>query len=145
MFNPNDHLMKIGQGEKAKDYLPVQWRLVWFRQDCPQGEIITEMTFIDLDRECESEAFVWNTEKRRSEKVIKRANGYVIFRATIADGKGGSAQATKSESAASFADYIEKAETGAIGRCLAMLGYGTQYVGCEMDEGERLADAPVKR
>jgi hypothetical protein len=31
------------------------------------------------------------------------------------------------EKAASFSDFLEKAETGAIGRALAALGYGTQF------------------
>ena len=41
-------------------------------------------------------------------------------------------------------DYIEKAETGAIGRALAMCGYGTlQAPG--FDEQDRLADTPVEK
>src|SRR5207244_7317493 len=81
----------------------------------------------------------------RSEKTTKRANGFVVFRAAIKDGKGGSATATKSEKAASFPDYIEKAETGAVGRALAMLGYGTQFTGDELNEEHRIVDAPVDR
>lgn len=30
LFNPNDHVMQLKSREGAKDYLPVQWRLVWF-------------------------------------------------------------------------------------------------------------------
>jgi hypothetical protein len=140
-INPNEHLMQVS----GKDYLPVAWRLVWYRELCPEGTITTEMTVLDLDRPTEEEVQVWNEQTRRKEKVLKKGTGFCIFRATVTDGKGGSAQATKSEKAASFPDYIEKCETGAIGRCLAMLGYGTQFVGCELDEGHRLADSPVKR
>lgn len=143
VFNPNEHLMKLGYGQKAQDYLPVQWRLVWYREQCPEGTIETEMIHLDLDRETEEEVAVWNNEKRRSEKIVKRAKGFVIFRATVKDGKGGSATATKSEKAASFPDYIEKAETGAIGRALAELGYGTQFTGDELSEGHRIVDSPV--
>jgi hypothetical protein len=50
-------------------------------------------------------------EARRSEKVVKRANGLAVFRAVVKDGKGGIATGTKSEKAASFPDYIEKAES----------------------------------
>ncbi len=39
-FNPNEHLMQLRSKEGAKDYLPVQWRLVWFRDQCPHGTII---------------------------------------------------------------------------------------------------------
>ena len=143
-FNPNEHLMQIKSGQGSKDYLPVQWRLVWFRSLCPNGVIRTEMVHLDLERETEEEVFVWNSEKRRSEKTIKRANGFVIFRATVEDGNGGVATGTKTEKAASFGDYIEKAETGAIGRALAALGYGTQFAP-ELDEQHRIVDAPVER
>src|SRR3989454_2154442 len=144
MFNPNEHLMQLKSREGSKDYLPVQWRLVWFRELCPQGTIDTEEVEVDLDREMEEEVFVWNAERRRSEKVVKRAKGYARFRATISDGKGGRATGTKSECAASFPDYIEKAETGAIGRALAALGYGTQFAP-ELDEQHRIVDSPVAR
>lgn len=75
--------------------------------------------------------------------MTRRASGFVIFRATVKDGKGGSATGTKSEKAASFADYVEKAETGAIGRALAALGYGTQFAP-ELSEEHRIVDAPVE-
>jgi hypothetical protein len=141
-FNPREHLIQLKSREGSKDYLPVQWRLVWFREQCPQGTIDTEEVVVDLDREVEEEAFVWNSEKRRSEKVIKHARGYARFRAVVTDGKGGRATGTKSENAANFSDYIEKAETGAIGRALAALGYGTQFAP-ELDEAHRIVDAPV--
>ncbi len=143
-FNPNEHLMQLKSRDGSKDYLPVQWRLVWFREACPEGTIETEEVEVDLDREMEEEVYVWNSEKRRSEKVIKRAKGYARFKATIADGKGGRATGTKSECAASFGDYIEKAETGAIGRALAALGYGTQFAP-ELNEEHRIVDTPVER
>jgi len=143
-FNPNEHIVQIRTKEGFRDYLPVQWRLVWFREQCPDGAIETEMLHLDLDRETEEEAYAWNDEKKRSEKVLKRANGFVMFRAVVRDGKGGIGTGTKSEKAASFPDYIEKAETGAIGRALAALGYGTQFAP-ELDEEHRIVDSPVNR
>lgn len=143
-FNPSEHLMQIKNKNGATDYLPVQWRLVWFREQCPDGTIDTEEITVDLDREVEAEAYVWNNEKRRSEKVIKRARGYARYKAIVTDGKGGRATGTKSENAAEFPDYVEKAETGAIGRALAGLGYGTQFAP-ELDESHRIVDSPVER
>lgn len=143
-FNPNNHVIQLKSKDGAKDYLPVQWRLVWFREQCPHGTIETEMLHLDLDRVTEEEAFVWNNEKRRSEKVVKQGTGFVLFKATVKDGKGGVATGTKSEKAASFPDYIEKAETGAIGRALAALGYGTQFAP-ELSEEHRIVDSPVDR
>jgi len=136
--------MQLKSKDGLKDYLPVQWRLVWFRDQCPQGTIETEELAYDLDREIEAEVFVWNAEKRRSEKVIKKARGYARYRATVTDGKGGRATGTKSESAVNFADFGEKSETGAIGRALAALGYGTQFAP-ELNEEHRIVDSPVER
>jgi hypothetical protein len=137
-FNPNDHVIQIKNKGGMADYLPVQWRLVWFRDVCPDGTIETEIVQLDLDRETEEETFAWNSETRRSEKVVKRANGFAIFRAVVKDGKGGVATGTKSEKSASFP------ETGAIGRALAALGYGTQFAP-ELNEEHRIVDAPVDR
>src|SRR5204863_9934179 len=85
-----------------------------------------------------------NNKKKENKKVDKHAKGFVIFKAVVKDGKGGIGTGTKSEKAASFPDYIEKAETGAIGRALAALGYGTQFAP-ELDEEHRIVDSPVNR
>ncbi|MBX5449786.1 hypothetical protein [Thermogemmatispora sp.] len=145
-FNPSEHLVQIRGGNRGelRDYLPVQWRLVWFRELCPQGTIETEMVHLDLERETEEEYYAYNSETRRNEKMVRRAKGFVIFRAVVKDGKGGVATGTKSEKAASFPDFIEKAETGAIGRALAALGFGTQFAP-ELDEEHRIVDSPVER
>jgi hypothetical protein len=143
-FNPREHLIELKSKQGTQEYLPVQWRLVWFREICPQGEIQTELITLDLDRETQEEGYAWNNETRRSEKVIKRAKGYAMFKATIKDGKGGIATGYKSEKAASFSEFAEKAETGAIGRALAALGYGTQFAP-DLDEQHRIVDAPVDR
>nr|BBH94562.1 hypothetical protein KTA_27610 [Thermogemmatispora argillosa] len=145
-FNPSEHLVQIRSGNRGelRDYLPVQWRLVWFRELCPQGTIETEMVHLDLERETEEEYYAYNSETRRNEKMVRRAKGFVIFRAVVKDGKGGVATGTKSEKAASFPDFIEKAETGAIGRALAALGFGTQFAP-ELDEEHRIVDSPVER
>lgn len=141
-FVPAEHLIQLKSKQGSQDYLPVQWRLVWFRSECPHGTIETEEVEVNLDRVIEAEAYVWNAEKRRSEKVTKQARGYARFRAVVTDGKGGKATGTGSECAADFGDYIEKAETKAIGRALAALGYGTQFAP-ELAESHRIVDAPV--
>src|SRR5438445_5995900 len=143
-FNPNDHVIQLKSRDGLRDYLPVQWRLVWFREQCPNGSIETEMLHLDLDRETEEEMDVWNEEKQINEKSARHASGFAVFRAVAKDGKGGVGTGTKSEKAASFPDFIEKAETGAIGRALAALGYGTQFAP-ELDEEHRIVDSPVDR
>jgi hypothetical protein len=116
-FDPTRHLTKI----QGKNYLEVKWRLVWMRSDHPDWSIETAPAEI-------------NTEKK-----------YVISRATVKDETGRViATGTKAESRNGFADYLEKAETGAVGRALALCGYGTQFAP-ELNEAHRIADAPVKR
>lgn len=103
---------------KGKDYLPVQQRVIWFREERPEWGVETE--FLQL-----------------SENVA-------IAKATIRDDKGRIiAQGTKSETPSGFPDYIEKAESSAIGRALALIGFGTQFCADELDEGDRLADSPA--
>jgi hypothetical protein len=104
---------------KGKPYLQVAHRLVWFRKEHPDWRIITE--------------------------IKELADKAVIMKAVIMDNDGSViATAHKKETQSGFSDYIEKAETGAIGRALAMCGYGTQFEP-EFDEGDRLADAPVEK
>src|SRR5579859_7045580 len=147
-FNAEKHLIEL----QGKAYLEVKFRLVWFREMCPNGTIDTEEVLVDLDREVEAEVPTGNwipnpnrPGKKMPEKLTKHDKGYARFRAVVTDGKGGRATATKSENAASFPDFIEKAETGAVGRALAMLGYGTQFTGDELSEEHRIVDAPVER
>lgn len=103
---------------KGKDYLQVAYRLVWFREEHP----------------------TWSIEA----DLIKIENNYALAKATIKNDKGEViATAHKREDAAHFPDFIEKAETGSIGRALAYCGYGTQFCGDEIAEGHRIVDAPL--
>lgn len=103
---PNlDKFMIRVQGNKM--YLSVAGRLVWFRQEHEDWGIVTAIVEI-------------NHEKQ-----------YAIFRTTIYDADGRMrATATKKEDVKGFGDYIEKAETGSIGRALNLCGFGTD----DMDE-----------
>lgn len=115
-FNPREHLMDL----KGKEYLQVMWRLVWFREEKPLWSIDTEL--------------------------VEHEEGFALFRASIADENGAvKATAFGSETVKDFRDYIEKAETKAVGRALAMLGYGTQFTATELDEGDRIVDSPVAK
>jgi hypothetical protein len=105
---------------KGKDYLEVKFRLVWFREEHPEWSIETEFLTIDERSAC-------------ARAVIKDENGRII------------ATSHKSESAGNFPDFMEKAETGAIGRALALIGFGTQFCADELDEGDRIVDAPVAK
>jgi hypothetical protein len=143
-FDPRGRFVQLKGKQGSQDYLQVKDRLVWFREVYPDGTVFTEEIEVDTERIVEIETFAWNNEKRRSEKVTKSAKGYARFKATVTNGHGGSATGTKTECAANFADYVEKAESGAVGRALSFLGFGTQSA-TEFDEGPRVVDAPVER
>src|SRR6266498_502190 len=89
---------------RGRDYLQVAHRLVWFREEHPDWQIITKPLEINVDKK------------------------YALFRSAIINTDGKTlATATKGESIAGFNDYIEKAETSATGRALALCGFGTQF------------------
>jgi len=104
---------------RGKDYLEVKYRLVWLREEKPDWSIETEL-------------IVREPTESLAKAVIKDSSGRIV------------ATAHKREDAKGFPDHMEKAETGAIGRALALLGYGTQFCADELDEGERIVDAPAE-
>jgi len=117
-FDPKKYLTEI----KGKQYLEAKYRLVWFREECPNDSIHTEIVSIT-------------------------DNGLVIMKASIArDGMvlaTAHAVAPLAGAGAYVGRGLEKAETSAIARALAMLGYGTQFAQ-ELDDDD-IADAPVER
>jgi len=132
IFDPNKYMLKLPKTKKIigdngmvkwekteTDYLPVAARIAWFRREHPLWSIITKVE-------------KWGDKAVVMKAVIKDMLGTVI------------ATARKKETEIGFPDYIEKAETGAIGRALAMCGYGTLQAP-EFDEQERLADATVEK
>src|SRR5215212_7256272 len=128
--DPNKYMLKLPKSKKIvgdngqvrwekteTNYLPVAARIAWFRKDHPYWSIMTKVE-------------KWGDKAVVMKAIIKDMLGTVI------------ATARKKETEIGFPDYIEKAETGAIGRALAMCGYGTLQAP-EFDEQDRLADTPV--
>lgn len=124
-FNPSEHLRKIERRQRqpdgsykkiANDYLDVKWRLVWFREEHPDGSIHTDLL---------------------SQPGVSPA----VVKATVTLENGVTATGFGQCGAEDWGDWLEKAETRSIGRALALLGFGTQF--CE-DFDEIITDAPVE-
>jgi hypothetical protein len=121
-FNPEERIIKL----RGQDYLEVKWRLVWFREKHPEGGIATQIVSVNEE------------------------TGLVLAKATITN-KEGSILATGHGTARDdgkkvwSGKSIEKAETSAIGRALAVAGFGTQFSGDEISEDENGVDSPVSR
>ena len=107
-FDPRQHLIQL----KGKDYLPVAARLIWLNEEAARYTIHTN--------------------------ILKLEDTYAVVQATVTVSSDENislktATALKREDKTHFPDYLEKAETGAVGRALGMLGYGTQFAP-EFDE-----------
>jgi uncharacterized protein YbdZ (MbtH family) len=98
-FDPAQYLSNFD----GRDYLEVKWRLLWLRSEHPDARMTTEI--------------VQHNEE----------GGFALFRAEVEIPDGGKATGWGSETVRDFHDYIEAAETKALGRALAALGYGTQF------------------
>ena len=118
-FDPNDHLISL----KGKDYLQVAHRVQWFREVHPNGSIETELVSVT--------PLIYKA-------TIKNADGHIL-----ATGHG-SAQ-TRANAVWSGREP-EKAETAAVGRALALAGFGTQFTdGFDDAADDHLSDSPVER
>jgi hypothetical protein len=115
-FEPARYLTRVN----GSDYLEVKWRLVWLRDRHPDATVETEL--------------------------MAHGDHGAVFRAHVTIPGGGSATGWGTESPGDFRDYLEKAETKALGRALAALGFGTQF--CPDFEfgaaAGRVVDSPVK-
>lgn len=112
-FDPGQHLTKV----KGQDYLETKWRLAWFRAEHPDGIITTDLK--------------------------SDAEGVAVFVAHVQVPGGGSSTGWGTCRFDAFDSPFEKAETKAIGRALAALGYGTQFAGDDFAEAGNIVDAPV--
>lgn len=113
-FDPTQHTRNLGKAT----YIDVKWRLVWARQVHDDLQIITE--------------------------CLKMEPGFAFFKATASyidrDDRIIACTGHGSETKEDFPDYIEKAETKAIGRALSFLGFGA----ADLPEDTRIVDSPVE-
>lgn len=118
-FDPRAFVKKIQVGGRnsgtTADYLEVKCRLLWVRAEHPDAHMESRLARLDGD--------------------------LVVMSAKVCLSNGAEAMGHGS-CRASEADAVEKAETAALGRALAALGYGTQFA---LYEESRVVDAPAER
>jgi len=115
---------------KGKDYLMVAHRLQWFNEAAENFKIETTLIKAEKDESVvQAKVTVFKT--------------HVLPNGVITEEILKCSTATKREDSKGFGDHLEKAETGAIGRALALLGYGTQFAMADLDEGQRIVDSPL--
>lgn len=116
-FHPQQHLVPMDEDQ----YLPVQWRLVWFHQATGSraGYITVE---VEHDRSVGFARFLTIAWDGRGEswRPLKVQGVELSVCGRVATGEG-------SESQSQYPDYYEAAATKALGRALAGLGFGTQF------------------
>lgn len=96
-FDARAHLTSLD----GRDYLEVKWRIMWLRTEQPDAVI---------------------------ETALHRDDGATaVFKAKVTLPSGAGATGWGQETYQDFRDYVEKAETKALGRALAALGFGTQF------------------
>jgi hypothetical protein len=118
--NLRKFLLRVQGG---KFYLPAAYRIVWFREECMDWGVETQLI------EGGQEAGFATVQAR-----IYNPEGRVI------------ASGIKTETRQDFpAGWVEKAETGSIARALSVAGFGTQFSEDLYEDGERPADAPQGR
>lgn len=104
---------------QGKEYFQVAGRIVEFRRDNPEHTIETEFRMLN--------------EQPHMFAAIRDPSGRLLATAhkrVRSDAKGPAGQYP-----------FETAETGAIGRALGLMGYGT--LGGDFEEGDQIADAPI--
>ena len=112
---------KYNKPQRGNDYLMVQGRVLLLRLEHPDWAIETDIIGIGED--------------------------YAVFKAWVRNADGriiatGHGRATEGKTSNLGGRFVEKAETAAIGRALALAGYGTDDT---LDDADYLADSPVAK
>lgn len=142
-FNPAEHIIKLPKKKKMitgwrvvggkklpvetwrtyyQNYLEVKWRLVWFREEHPDWTIKTSLIASNFGEGFQYAAVYCEILDERG-RVLSTGHGL--------------------EYKSNFANFLEKAETAAVGRALAQLGYGTQFAP-ELEDKDRVVDTPIE-
>jgi hypothetical protein len=126
-FDAAAHMRKIRTRQGMQDYLDVKWRLMWLRSEHPDASVMTEVVRLD-----DAGAIFKATISYRTNVVVGRDGGIDYIEPS--DDAMTVVMSHGSETAGDFGDFIEKAETKAIGRACAVAGFGTDAAS-DFDDG----------
>lgn len=123
-FDPNDYMMKL----QGKEYLPVAARIAWVNAEFGhEFSVSSELV--------EHNSYPGKNPRNAKEEITVRE---ALFKVRVTFPNGKFKEAWGSETNVDFKDYLEKAETKALGRALGFAGYGTLFAP-EFDESATIS------
>lgn len=106
---------------RGKPYMDCAYRVVWFREEKPTWKIHTF--------------------------VVEKTDKHTLVRAAVLDDKNETMATAHKLQKSNFDSMVEKAESQAVGRALALCGYGTAHAHADFDDDSndpsQLADSPT--
>ena len=129
-FSPEQYAREISDNDGANKrmYLDVKWRIMWFRPKYPNGKITTNAAKL-TDNYAVVEARVYCDKNDPADNYISK--GIAHRELDAGNPRFGSR-------------FVESAETAAIGRALALGGFGLQFC-CDVNGDETdIVDAPIE-
>lgn len=110
---------------KGKEYMQIMYRWIWFEEENPRYDVSTDFVKLDDEQAIARCTISVLEDTPQGVRVVRKVTEY------------------KKETSDGFPDFVEKACSGAAGRALIALGYGTQFAAADLDEGSRIVDSPV--
>ena len=110
---------------KGKEYMQIMYRWMWFEEENERYDVSTDFIKLDDDHAIARCTISVLEDTSAGVRVVRKVTEY------------------KKEELKHFPDFVEKAASGAAGRALIALGYGTQFAAADLDEGDRIVDSPV--
>lgn len=110
---------------KGKEYMQIMYRWMWFEEENERYDVSTDFIKLDDDHAIARCTISVLEDTPAGVRVVRKVTEY------------------KKEELKHFPDFVEKAASGAAGRALIALGYGTQFAAADLDEGDRIVDSPV--
>ena len=126
-FEPKDYLTEEKTEDGVSFYLDTKYRLLWFRLMYPQGKLVKIPKALNKEY-ATFEVRVYTDKNDADENFL--ANGFASRYKDDANEKFG-------------LNFVESAETAALGRALKDAGFGTQFCDIALPNDQTIVDAGV--